>query len=114
MFDRIIPPANAQRVRCAEDLPQTRSPAKYEVRMGGETKTLVLHKRRRQVLELLMRNPVYCASPVRLSDIVMVLKRDNGLDVETLTFPGDPKLGIGDFGIYILRSHVLRADTAEA
>ena len=89
-------PPNTQRIRCASDLPQTRSPAKYEISIaGGETMALILHKRRRQVLELLMRGPVYCASPVRISDIAMALRGDNCLDIETLTYYGDDSGGGG-------------------
>jgi len=114
VLDHKNPPPNAQRVRCADDLPQTRGAAKYAIHTpDGKTVTQTLCKRRRQVLELLMRGPVFCASPVRISDVVFVLKTKNGLDIETETYPGDPTLGTGDFGVYFLLSRVTRATASE-
>lgn len=55
-----------------------------------------------------MQGPVYCASPVRISDIVFVLKRENGLEVDTEFYPGDPETGAGQYGVYFLKSRVRR------
>jgi hypothetical protein len=74
---------------------------------------MILHKRRRQILELLMRGPVFCASTVRISDVVFVLKTKNGVDVKTECFPGDDMAGAGRFGVYYLHSSVARIDGVE-
>lgn len=108
------PPRNAQRIFRVEDLPKDRRAARYQItRKNGETSTVILHKRRRQILELLMRGPVFCASLVRVSDIVCILKHECGLEVETVFFPGEKVNGAGDFGIYFLRSQVTRLDAQE-
>ncbi len=114
MTDKDKPPKNAQRIMRVADLPQTRSPAQYEVQNGDEPpKTVTLEKRQRQIMDLLIRGPVYCASPVRLSDVVHILKRDIGLDVETKMYPGNPITGSGAYGVYFLKSPVTLVDRLE-
>ncbi|MCV2866915.1 hypothetical protein OE647_19615 [Defluviimonas sp. WL0075] len=108
------PPRNAQRIYRVGELPKDRTPAHYRItRRDGEAVTVTLQKRRRQILDLLMQGPVYCASPVRISDIVCVLKHELGLDVETVIYPGNRQAGAGDYGIYFLRSAVARLDGLE-
>ena len=102
-----IPPKDAKRVYRVADLPANRRPARYKItRTDGRSQTATLQKRNRQVLDLLQQGPVYCASPVRLSDIVHILKREIGLEVKTELYSGDPVTGTGDFGIYFLLSAV--------
>ena len=107
------PPTNTQRVMRVADLPQGREQKAYILARGGgaETKISVM-KRKRQVLDLLMQGPVYCASPVRISDVVHILKRDTGLEVETKFFPGDPVVGSGNYGVYILKTDVRHGNDA--
>lgn len=110
-FQDKTPPANARRIFRVADLPKDRGAARYQItRRNGETSTVILHKRRRQILDLLRRGPVFCASPVRISDIVCILKHECGLEVETVFFPGEKVNGAGDFGIYFLRSQVTQLD----
>lgn len=108
------PPRHAKRVNRVADLPSDRNPATFEiVNEHGKCRIVILDKRRRQILELLTIGPVYCASPVRISDIVHVLKREIGLEVDTEFYPGDRATGAGDFGVYFLRSRVRRLDGRE-
>ncbi|OOY23127.1 hypothetical protein BMI91_16930 [Thioclava sediminum] len=108
------PPRHAKRVNCVADLPKDRSPASFEViNANSKSRVVILEKRRRQILELLTLGPVYCASPVRISDIVYVLKREIGLEVDTEFYPGDRATGAGDYGVYFLRSRVRRLDGQE-
>lgn len=103
------PPKTARRVWRVADLPSYRGEAWYGITNGIEPEQPhLLSKRRRQVLDLLMVAPVYCASPVRVSDIVHVLKREVGLDVETEFYPGDEGTGAGNYGVYFLKSKVRR------
>jgi hypothetical protein len=105
------PPENARRVWRVADLPPARETAWYGITNGTQPETAhMLAKRRRQVMELLMAGPVYCASPVRVSDIVHVLKQENGLEVETEYYPGDPETGAGNYGVYFLKSRVRRLE----
>ena len=107
MNEQKRPPSNAQRIWRVADLPNDRTPATYIVVNDGEQPSRVtLQKRLRQVLDLLRAGPVYCASPVRLSDIVHILKRDHGILVETTMYPGDPDTGAGSYGVYSLLSTV--------
>ena len=109
------PPRETQRVMRISDLPSNRRPARFLIsNQGGETQTVVLSKRRRQIIELLMRGPVYCASPVRISDIVSVLKHETCIDIHTEFYAGDRDIGAGDYGVYFLRSTVCRIDDVEA
>jgi hypothetical protein len=115
MKTKTTPPANARRIWRVSDLPQDRGPATYLIRNGDAPRRKVtLDKRQRQILDLLRAGPVYAASPVRISDIVHILKRDIGLHVETVRFPGDPTTGSGSFGVYYLRSSVTPVIETEA
>jgi hypothetical protein len=107
------PPKNAQRIYRVAELPPFRGPETFIIHEGDELREVTLSKRQRQVLELLMCAPVYCASPVRISDMVFVLREEVGLDIETRMFPGDPETGAGSYGVYFLNSRVERADQRE-
>ena len=109
-----VEPKNALHVWVIKDLTQERDSCTFEiVNDGQKPRAFNFDKRKRQVIETLMRSPVYCASPVRISDVVHILKRDNGLEVETRMFPGNPKTGSGSYGIYILKSKVTRLEGRE-
>ncbi len=111
----ITPPSNAQRVKALPDLPSERAPMRFTItRADGRTVQFIADKRRRQVLELLMRGPVFCASPVRLSHAVLYLRERAGLEVETIHYPADLERGAGSFGVYFLRSKVTRHDLPES
>ena len=108
------PPANTCRIMRVADLPQERGPAEYEIRNGdAKSRVVTLQKRQRQVIDLLISGPVYCASPVRLSDVVHILKREVGLEVETKFYPGNPITGSGAYGVYFLTSSVRKLDKHE-
>ncbi|MFQ6755324.1 hypothetical protein V6Z72_13320 [Cereibacter sphaeroides] len=99
------PPPDAQRVRSVADLPPHRAPARYRIRQAdGSTRDALLSKRRRQVLDLLRRGPVFAASPLRISDAVRELRTDFGVDIHTEMYRGDRASGAGDYGVYYLRS----------
>ena len=103
-----------QRIMRVADLPQERDKAPYEISNAGEKpKVAILQKRQRQIVDLLINGPVYCASPVRISDVVHILKREVGLRVDTTMYPGNPETGAGDYGIYTLISTVRRVDDVE-
>jgi hypothetical protein len=108
------PPANAQRIWRVADLPKNRAPAHYVITNDGdEPITVLLSKRRRQVMDLLKQGSVYCASPVRISDIVHLLKRETGVVVDTEYYPGDHETGAGTYGVYVLKSKVTLLDKDE-
>jgi hypothetical protein len=93
------------------DLPQERGPAQYEVtNCEQKSRVFTLSKRQRQIIDLLISAPTYCASPVRIGDAVHIMKREIGLDVETKFYPGNTITGAGAYGVYFLKSQVRRID----
>jgi hypothetical protein len=109
-----IPPTSTKRIMRVADLPPNRDLAQYSVQHEDGLETVyTLSKRQRQVIDLLIAGPVYCASPVRLSDVVHILKREIGIEVETRFYPGDKETGSGDYGVYFLASNVRRVEMNE-
>ncbi len=103
------PPANARRKNRWRDFPNTVAPAQYLITDDtGETRTVTISKNKRRVLEGLMVAPMYCASPVRISDLVHILKRDYGVDIGMDLYEDDRETDRAKFGIYTLNSKVVR------
>ena len=97
-----------------KDLPQDRAPWVYEIQNEeGKAQRIILKNRNRQVLDALNRAPIFAASPVRLSDIVMILRHSYGVEIETHMFSANDGSG-GVFGIYELTSRVKPIDRAPA
>ncbi|MAM63856.1 hypothetical protein [Maritimibacter sp. UBA3975] len=112
--NQLKPPANAQRISRRADLSPNRQGVWIQIENeGSEPTKALLSKSKRQVVDTLLRGPVYAASPVRISDIVHILKRDVGLDIETKMYPGDPDNGSMSYGVYFLRSKVTLLDKRE-
>ncbi len=102
-----LPPANALRVYRWADLPNLTAPAFYRVTdPGQEPREIYASKHKRQVLEGLMRSPLYVASYCRLSDQVLPLRRDDGVNIECKMYRGDKDTGRQKYGIYFLVSKV--------
>lgn len=102
-----LPPSNALRVYRWTDLPNLTAPALYRVTdPGQEPREIYASKHKRQVLEGLMRSPLYAASYCRLSDQVLPLRRDNGVNIECKMYRGDAETGRQKYGIYVLVSQV--------
>ncbi|WP_170387013.1 hypothetical protein [Ruegeria atlantica] len=89
------------------DLPNLTTPALYRVTdPGQEPRKIYASKHKRQVLEGLMRSPLYAASYCRLSDQVLPLRRDDGVNIECKMYRGDAETGRQKYGIYVLVSQV--------
>ena len=109
------PPRHARRISRVSELPPHREPATYEFHdTNNKTRLMKLANRKRQVMDLLIATPIHCASPVRLSDVVHILKRETAIEVETKMYPGDPRTGSGDYGVYFLVSDVRKLKNSEA
>lgn len=104
------PPHDTILVMRVADLPQDRRPAQYSVQYADRAKVHTFSKRLRQVLDLLRRGPVFCASPVRISQAVMELREDYGFDIETKRYPGNPITGAGSYGVYFLKTETALID----
>lgn len=105
------PPKNAQRIYRWADLPNTIRPESYRVTdPGQEPRIITVSRHKRQVLEGLMRAPMFSASYCRLSDNVLPLRRDHGVDIECDLYKNDLETGRNRFGVYVLKSKVERIE----
>ena len=93
----------ARRITRRSDLPSNRGIVRLEWGDGfPDIFSTMVAKRDGQVAQALMSGPVFCASPVRVGDSVLRLRRDHGLPIETARYDetyGDEHL---HFGIYVL------------
>lgn len=99
--NNLKPPKNTTHIWGVKDLTGERRPGVFEITNStNEPFNVRLEKRDRQVAETINKYPLFCASPVRLSDSVMRLRRDHGLEIETEIYTGEN----GNYGAYFLRS----------
>ena len=99
----------ARRITRRADLPKTRELKRYTWRDGdGAEHSTAISKRDRQIAEALIAQPLFCASPVRVSDSVLRLRRDHGLPIETEIFSERDGGEALTFGIYHLTAEVIR------
>ena len=109
------PPANALRVVRWSDMPKGTAPARYEVvAEDGTTKPFILAKGNRIILDALIQQPVYCASPVSISDRVCILRRDYGVPITKEMYSNDTATDRAKFGVYFLSGTVRRIDGGAA
>jgi hypothetical protein len=103
------PPANTLRVHAWRDLPSDRAPARYRITAeDGRTREITLTKGNRIILDALILQPVYCASPVRISDRVCILKRDYRVPIDKKMYDNDAATDRAKFGIYFLNCRIER------
>ncbi|ABD53148.1 hypothetical protein [Jannaschia sp. CCS1] len=106
-----IPPKDTRRIYGWHNLPNTYKAARYRITdPGQEPRVITVSRKKRQVLEGLMRSPLHSASYCRLSDTVMPLRRDHGVDIECTLYKSDTDTGRDKFGVYTLSSKVERID----
>ena len=105
------PPPNTLRVNAWRDMPEDRTPARYEVQSGGaDPKAIIVSKGPRVVLDALIKQPVFCASPVRISECVSVLRHDFGVPIDMTVYENDRATGRRRFGVYTLAADVRRIE----
>jgi len=68
----------------SHDLPQAETAQAFLI---DDKRLIKIENRLRQMIEALLIGPLYCASTVRLSDLVFRLKRDHGVLIATKTTP---------------------------
>lgn len=74
------------------DLSQETAPGCYRVTPGeGEAFEIIISKRKRQVVDTMIKKDLFCASTVRIGDIVFRLKEDNNLHTKTKTLSNGRK-----------------------
>lgn len=106
------PPLNTKHIDKWPELPDCKEPAMYSVIVNGERRTFLVSKRKRQVLEGLINYPIACASKCRLSDSVLHLRRDFGLDIEMKMYQSADESDGESYGVYFLKSAVERVEEA--
>lgn len=107
------PPANALRVEAWRDLPFDRDPAQCQIKgSDGGTRTITLSKGNRIILDALIKQPVYCASPVRVSDRVCILSHEYGVQIANEMYENDTATDRAKFGVYFLGDGVTRLNDA--
>lgn len=74
------------------DLSPYTSPGRYRVKTpDGTEKETTLSNRKRQVVDTLAKNEMFCASTVRIGSTVCRLKAENDLHIETKTLSNGRK-----------------------
>ncbi|WP_425084025.1 hypothetical protein [Ruegeria profundi] len=103
-----LPPSNAQRKNRWADFPNAAKIQNFKVRNSdaGERLVCISGRGTIRVLLALIDGPLYCASPVRISDRVLLLKRDYGLSIRTETYSNDKETDRMRFGVYFLDDNV--------
>ncbi|MGR3510351.1 MAG: hypothetical protein ACU0CQ_11715 [Sulfitobacter sp.] len=110
------PPANALRVEAWRDLPKDGAAARYKItREDGGITVITLAKGNRIILDALLKQPVYCASAVRISDRVCILRHEYRVPITKKMYENDAATDRAKFGVYFLDGCVERlGDTGGA
>lgn len=109
------PPPNSQRNMSWDDFPQAQSPETFElVSPSGDIHNITLGKGTLRVFKALVNGPLYAASPVRISDRILILKQDHGVNIQTLMFNNDRVTGRQRFGVYVLMDTARRLNGGAA
>ena len=101
------PPVNTRWIMGDRDLPQNYGDAQFNVADDDNPDLVItVSKRMRQTLEALIVGPVYCASPIRLSHYVDILRDDHRIKIETLWFTDSKGPMKTRYGVYKLLSEI--------
>ncbi len=101
------PPTNTRWIMGQMNLPQNYGIGHFEIKRADSAgRSIAVSKRLRQVLEALVIGPLYCASAVRLSHYVDVLRDDHGVNIETIWFSDNKGPIKTRYGVYVLRDEV--------
>ena len=107
------PLANALCVTGWKDLPTDRTPARYLVTdSSGETREVTPAKPNLVILDALVEQPTYCASPVRVSDRVFVLRSEYGVPITIEMYENDADTTRSKYGVYFIGEGVARIEGA--
>ncbi|KAE9625939.1 hypothetical protein [Parasedimentitalea maritima] len=105
----IRPPQNALRVKAWRDLPTNAAPARYKITgFDGRSHEIIIAKGNRIILDALVNQPVYCASSVRISDRVCILRHQYHVPIAKEMFENDTATDRAKFGVYFLSAKVER------
>jgi hypothetical protein len=103
------PPENALRVEAWRDLPSDTKRARYKITdPNGDSHTITVAKGNRIILDALIAQPVYCASPVRISDRVCILRHEYKVPITKEMYQNDSATDRAKFGVYFIGGQVER------
>ncbi len=109
---KIRPPSNALRVKSWQDLPTNGAPARYKITANdGSAHVIKIANGTRIILDALLNQPVYCASPVRISDRVYILRHQYCVPIAKEMFENDTATDRAKFGVYFLNAKVERVSS---
>lgn len=113
--DKEGPEANTQRFMSWANFPTASKAERFSVTDpdGDQRETCVTGTGTIRVLKALINGPLYCASPVRISDRVLLLKRDYGFNIRTETYANDAATSRMRYGVYYLDDVVTLIDGQE-
>ena len=101
------PPVNTKLIISRNDLSRAITPAGFTLLNELHTERVVtLVKKSHKVFQILLSGPLYCASTVRLSHWVVVLRDEYGVKIETLWLEDDRAPITTRHGVYVLRDTV--------
>lgn len=103
------PPSTALRVKAWRDLPTNGAPARYKITAhDGNVHEIIVAKGNRIILDALLEQPVFCASPVRISDRVCILRHQYHVPIAKEMFENDAATDRAKFGVYFIDAKVER------
>lgn len=104
-------PQNAKRFFAWKDFQYDKRREEFLVEdEGQDPRTIIVSNNKKRVLVGLINGPVFAASYCRISDQVLPLRRDYGLDITCTIYKNDPETGRDIYGVYTLNSKVTRID----
>ena len=105
------PPPNLLDARKWADFRAEKSIAHFLVEEADqEPRKIAVSRNMRLVLEGLMRGPVLAASRCRISDQVLPLRRDKGLNIQCTIYQNGADGNATKYGVYTLQSKVCRVE----
>lgn len=107
-------PSNTLYVQRWTDLDAPTDPAQFEITNDdGDSHVIRVDRKMRQILEVLDKRTIYCASRCRISHYVNLLRHEKRVEIETDRYSNDADSGRLSYGVFRLVSKVTRIDRQE-
>ena len=112
---KVLPPPNAISLDSWDDAEKAPKAQVAILRSPtGDQRQTVLKDGNLRILKTLAKAPLYCASRVRISDRVLILKRDHGVNIRTDMYRAPEGSDCDRFGVYTLLDDVTFEDVGGA
>jgi hypothetical protein len=101
------PPANARRLEAWRYPPKNGAPTRYKItKEDGDVSVIMLGKGNQIIFDALLKQPVYCASPLHISDRVCILRHEYQVSIIKGMYENDAAKDRAKFGGYFLNCRV--------